>query len=142
MGVRVLEWLRTLPAFRGYGGDGEGGAVLIIQGGTVLTPETQFRRADVVVERGKIVSVGQASRVSKRAQTLDARGKFVVPGFIEAHCHVALLADGIDARYYDGNEMTDPVIPHLRALDAVHPEDPAFADLRRAGITDDQYQPW
>ncbi len=48
---------------------------------------------------------------------------------------MSLFADGIDARFYDGNEMTDPVTPHVRALDAIHPEDGAFADLRRAGIT-------
>lgn len=109
--------------------------MLVIQGGTVLTPEMQFERADVAIERGRIAAVGRVLRVKKSADVLDASGKFVVPGFVEAHCHVALFADGIDARYYDGNEMTDPVTPHLRAIDAVHPEDLAFADLRRSGIT-------
>jgi imidazolonepropionase-like amidohydrolase len=74
-------------------------------------------------------------RTPKGAEIVDASGRFVVPGLVEAHCHVSLFADGIDARYYDGNEMTDPVTPHLRAIDAIHPEDLAFADLRRAGIT-------
>jgi imidazolonepropionase-like amidohydrolase len=101
----------------------------------VLTPEMRFERADVVIERGKIAAVGRAPRIKKLADVVDASGKCVVPGFVEAHCHVALFADGIDARYYDGNEMTDPVTPHLRAIDAIHPEDLAFADLRRAGIT-------
>jgi len=109
--------------------------VICIQGGKVLTPEMRFERADVVFDRGKIVRVGPAERIVKRAEVVDGSGKYVVPGFIEAHCHVALFADGIDPRYYDGNEMTDPVTPHVRALDAVHPEDLAFADLRRAGIT-------
>jgi imidazolonepropionase-like amidohydrolase len=31
--------------------------------------------------------------------------------------------------------MTDPITPHLRALDAVHPEDPAFKELVAAGVT-------
>ncbi len=109
--------------------------MLVIQGGAVLTPEMRFRRADVSVARGRITAVGVARRVPKGAEVIDAAGRFVVPGFIDAHCHVALFADGIDVRYYDGNEMTDPVTPHLRAIDAVHPEDLAFADLRRAGIT-------
>lgn len=108
--------------------------MLVIQGGTVLTPETRFERTDVVIEGAKVVAVGR-SRKTQRAETVDARGKYVLPGLVEAHCHVALFADGIDARHYDGNEMTDPVTPHVRALDAVHPEDLAFADLRRAGIT-------
>jgi len=109
--------------------------VLLIQGGLVLTPEMRFERADVAVERGRITAVGSVRRIPKAAEIVDARGRFVVPGLVEAHCHVALFADGIDARYYDGNEMTDPVTPHLRAIDAIHPEDLAFADLRRAGIT-------
>lgn len=97
--------------------------MLLIQGGLVLTPEMRFERADVAVERGKITAVGAMRRVPKSAE------------IVEAHCHVSLFADGIDARFYDGNEMTDPVTPHVRAVDAVHPEDAAFADLRRAGIT-------
>ena len=109
--------------------------MLLIQGGFVLTPEMRFERADVAVDRGKITAVGSMRRTPKGAEIVDATGRFVVPGLVEAHCHVALFADGVDARYYDGNEMTDPVTPHLRAIDAIHPEDLAFADLRRAGIT-------
>lgn len=109
--------------------------MLLIQGGLVLTPEMRFERADVAVERGRITTVGSMRRTPRGAEIVDATGRFVVPGLVEAHCHVALFADGIDARYYDGNEMTDPVTPHLRAIDAIHPEDLAFADLRRAGIT-------
>ena len=109
--------------------------MLLIQGGLVLTPEMRFERADVAVERGKIAAVGAMRRVPKSADVIDATGRFIVPGFVEAHCHVSLFAEGIDARHYDGNEMTDPVTPHLRAIDAVHPEDLAFADLRAAGIT-------
>ncbi len=109
--------------------------MLVIQGGMVLTPDTRFERADVAVDGGKIVAVGKMPRRARTTETVDAAGRFVVPGFVEAHCHVSLFADGIDARHYDGNEMTDPVTPHLRALDAVHPEDLAFEDLRRAGIT-------
>ncbi|MCX6099942.1 MAG: amidohydrolase [Candidatus Bipolaricaulota bacterium] len=106
-----------------------------MQGGTILTRESRFERGNVVVDRGKILAVGRSPRVAKGTEIFDASGKYVIPGLVEAHCHVSLFADGIDARYYDGNEMTDPVTPHLRAIDAIHPEDLAFADLRRAGIT-------
>jgi imidazolonepropionase-like amidohydrolase len=109
--------------------------VLLIQGGLVLTPEMRFVRADVAVERGKIAAVGAMRRVPKNADVIDATGRFIVPGLVEAHCHVSLFAEGIDARHYDGNEMTDPVTPHIRAIDAIHPEDLAFGDLRRAGVT-------
>ena len=58
-----------------------------------------------------------------------------MPGLIDAHTHVGIFGDGIGWDHADGNEMTDPVTPHLRALDAVHPEDIAFKDLLEAGVT-------
>jgi imidazolonepropionase-like amidohydrolase len=58
-----------------------------------------------------------------------------MPGLIDAHCHVGLFPEGIGWEYSDGNELTDPITPHLRALDAVHPEDPAFKELVSAGVT-------
>jgi imidazolonepropionase-like amidohydrolase len=58
-----------------------------------------------------------------------------MPGLIDAHCHVGLFADGIGGEHSDGNETTDPITPHLRALDAVNPGDPAFAELLAAGVT-------
>jgi len=59
----------------------------------------------------------------------------VTPGLIDAHCHVGLFPDGIGWEHSDGNEMTDPITPHLRALDAVHPEDQAFKELVATGVT-------
>jgi imidazolonepropionase-like amidohydrolase len=54
---------------------------------------------------------------------------------IDAHCHVGLFPDGIGWEYSDGNELTDPITPHLRALDAIHPDDQAFKELVEAGVT-------
>jgi imidazolonepropionase-like amidohydrolase len=65
----------------------------------------------------------------------DATSKVVMPGLIDAHCHVGLWPEGLGEDHSDGNEMTDPITPHLRALDAVHPEDPAFKELVAAGVT-------
>ena len=54
---------------------------------------------------------------------------------IDAHTHVGIFNDGVGGGHSDGNETTDPITPHLRALDAVHPEDMAFQDVLEAGIT-------
>ena len=88
-----------------------------------------------MVEGGRIVAVGEEVEIPEDAQIYDATGKVVMPGLIDAHCHVGIFPDGIGWEYSDGNEMTDPITPHLRALDAVHPEDPAFKDLVTAGVT-------
>ena len=109
--------------------------MLAIHGGTILTPDVRIEKGTILVEGGTVAAVGADVAVPRGAEKYDASGRYVLPGLVEAHCHVSLFADGIDARFYDGNEMTDPVTPHVRALDAVHPEDAAFADLREAGIT-------
>jgi len=66
---------------------------------------------------------------------INAAGRVVTPGFIDAHCHVGIFGDSLGEIGDDGNEMTDPVTPQLRALDAVNPEDRCFADALRAGVT-------
>jgi len=109
--------------------------MLAIRGGTILTPDTRIEGGTVLIDEGKILDVGTNVDVPSDAEVIDATDKHVTPGLVEPHCHVALFADGIDYRFYDGNEMTDPATPHMRALDAIHPEDLAFADLRESGVT-------
>ena len=104
------------------------GKVMTITGGTLA-------HGAVLVEDGRIAAVGENIEIPEDAQVVDATGKVVMPGLIDAHCHVGLFPDGIGWEHSDGNEMTDPITPHLRALDAVHPEDPAFRELVAAGVT-------
>jgi len=115
--------------------DQEGETVLAIRNGTVLTPGERLENAVVLIEGGTIVDVGANVEVPDGVDTIDATGKTIIPGMIDAHCHTGLFADGVGWGQSDGNEMTDPITPHLRAIDAIHPEDIAFRDLREAGIT-------
>lgn len=89
----------------------------------------------VLVENGKIAAIGKDLAIPEDAQVFDVAGKVVMPGLIDAHTHVGIFNDGVGGGHSDGNEVTDPITPHLRALDAVHPEDMAFQDLIEAGIT-------
>ncbi len=88
----------------------------------------------VLVEGGRIVAIGDSVEIPEDVQVYDAAGKVVTPGLIDAHCHVGLFPDGIGWEHSDGNEMTDPITPHMRALDAVHPGDLGFKDLIPAGV--------
>lgn len=106
-----------------------------IKGATILTPEDTITNGTILIENGKIAAVGADVQVPGGTDVLDATGKFVIPGMIDAHCHTGIFADGVGWNHSDGNEMTDPVMPHLRAIDAIHPEDKAFEDLREAGVT-------
>ncbi len=110
--------------------------MLAIANGKVMTiSHGTFEPGTVLVEGGRIVAVGPDGAIPAGAEVYDATGKVVTPGLIDAHCHVGLFPDGVGWEYSDGNECTDPITPHLRALDAVHPEDPAFKELVAAGVT-------
>ena len=110
--------------------------MIAITNGTILTiTQGTIESGTILVEGGRIVALGQGVVIPQDAEVYDAKGKIIMPGMIDAHCHVGLWAEGVGWDHSDGNEMTDPVTPHLRALDAVHPEDPAFQELVQAGVT-------
>lgn len=66
---------------------------------------------------------------------IDAQGGVLTPGLIDAHCHAGMFEDSLGFEGDDGNEDSDPITPHLRALDAINPFDRCFADAVNAGIT-------
>ncbi len=90
---------------------------------------------------GRIAEVGAEVRVPEGAGIIDARGRDVTPGIIEAHCHAGVHEEGLGWEGSDGNEMTDPVTPQVRAIDGANPEDKAFAAFREAGVTVAQIPP-
>ena len=109
--------------------------IAIVNAKVMTITQGTFERGTVLVDGGRIAAVGEGVEVPEGAQVYDAAGCVVTPGLIDAHCHVGVFADGIGWEHSDGNEMTDPVTPHLRALDAVNPADPAFKELMEAGVT-------
>lgn len=101
----------------------------------VMTMEQQdFSDGFVLVEDGIIREVGDMCDFHAACETISANGAFLYPGFVDAHCHLGMWEECIGAEGDDGNEDTDPVTPHLRAIDAINPADRAFADARAAGV--------
>lgn len=86
---------------------------------------------------GKITEVGEMAdyRPAAGEETLDAGGKNLFPGFIDAHCHIGMWEDGLGFEGDDGNESSDPSTPYLRAIDAVNAMDRCFTEAAQAGIT-------
>lgn len=68
-------------------------------------------------------------------EVIDGRGLTAVPGLIDAHCHVGLFGDSLGFEGDDANEDSDPIMPQLRAIDGINPQDRAFVEARKAGIT-------
>jgi imidazolonepropionase-like amidohydrolase len=94
-----------------------------------------MEKASILIENGKIVAIGEVVEVPKDAEVIDAEGKLVFPGFIDAHCHLGMWEDAIGFEGADGNESVDPVTPHMRAIDAIYPMDKTFEEAREGGVT-------
>lgn len=84
---------------------------------------------------GKIAYVGEECGAQEGDTVLDAHGGWILPGLVEAHCHVGIQEDKKGAEGDDCNEGTNPVTPWLRAIDGINPMDPAFHCAIKAGIT-------
>lgn len=91
----------------------------------------------VLVREGKIAAVGRdiALRDAQDLQRIDAAGGWVLPGLVEAHCHIGISEERVGGVGDDCNELVTPLTPSLRAVDAVNPMDSAFHNALAAGIT-------
>lgn len=89
----------------------------------------------IQIKEDKIIEVGDMNSAPQDEEILDLQGKTVYPGFIDAHCHMGMAEEGLDFEGDDLNEMTDPVSPHLRGLDAINPVNKSFPEAVDAGIT-------
>ena len=108
---------------------------MIIQGGTIhIGDGTVIEDGYIRLVGGKIIEVAPG-RYARPEELLDARGMIITPGFIDAHCHLGMWEEGLAFEGDDGNEITDPCTPQLRAIDAVNPMDRAFAEALDYGIT-------
>ena len=95
-----------------------------------------IQRGYVAFEDGKITAVGPMEELTAVAEgAMDARGGHILPGFIDAHCHLGLFGDSLGFEADDGNESTDPCTPQLRAIDGVNPLDRCFQEAREGGVT-------
>ena len=94
-----------------------------IDGGTVLMVD------------GKIAAVEDADfKPPPGTDLVDATGKWVLPGFIDAHAHLGVYEEGEGWAGRDTNELTGPVQAHVRALDAINPAEEGFRDAITGGV--------
>ncbi|MEN6635726.1 MAG: amidohydrolase [Clostridiaceae bacterium] len=108
--------------------------MLLLKNGNLHTMTQDAFLGDILIENGKIAAIG-ASLSAEGAEVVDLKGQFVLPGLIDAHCHIGMWEDGMGEEGADGNEMTDPITPELRAVDGLNPFDPCFKEAREAGVT-------
>lgn len=119
--------------------------MLYIVGGKVLTMAgnnwESWERGYVKIKGKKIYETGPMREqdgpflIPEEARVIRADGCVVMPGLIEAHCHMGITEEKKGREGNDMNENVDPVTPWLRGIDAINPMDAAFGDAVRAGIT-------
>lgn len=88
----------------------------------------------VTVCDGIITEVGKGS-TNVCSSDIDAGGKMLFPGFIDAHTHLGIVGNALGFEADDCNEETDPVTPHIMASDGINPFDYCFEEARKAGVT-------
>ena len=91
----------------------------------------------LVVADGKIVALGEEGKITipAGATIQDAAGKALMPGIVDSHSHIGISPNPLVADSSDNNEMTGPIEPALRALDAIDPADPNIRMATAGGVT-------
>ena len=114
------------------------GAATALVGATVFDGKGgRIERGTLLFRDGKLVALGGADlAIPEGFQRIDATGKFVTPGIIDAHSHLGDYPSPSVQAHSDGNEATAPTTPEVWAEHSVWPQDPGFTRaLANGGIT-------
>jgi imidazolonepropionase-like amidohydrolase len=101
---------------------------LLVRGATIWTcgPQGKIENADLLISAGKIVKVGQSLSAPADAVMIDAKGKHVTPGLIDAHSHTAGAAI---------NEGAQAVTSEVRIGDVIDSDDISIYRQLAGGLT-------
>ena len=89
----------------------------------------------ILAKNGKITAIGENIAEPEGACVIDACGRLTTPGLIDGHSHLGLFGEGYGWEGEDGNEVSDPITPHLRAIDSLNPMDEGFRAALTGGVT-------
>lgn len=97
--------------------------------------KTAFEGYDLLIEGTKISKIAPKLQGEKGLRTIDLREAHVLPGLIDCHTHLGIIEEATGKIGVDNNELSNPVTPQLRGLDAINPLDIAFQDAVKCGVT-------
>lgn len=111
--------------------------MLLIKNGHIKTMAgLELENGCVLIgDDGKIISVAAHTEAPAEASVIDAGGRLVTPGCVEAHCHIGLDNEACGWEGMDYNEIVDPITPQMRAIDSIYPQDEAFDLAVQGGVT-------
>src|SRR5581483_11107607 len=86
-----------------------------------------IKNGSIYIKNGKIAAVGQTVNAPASATVIDAGGRYVTPGIVDSHSHIALDEDV--------NEATSPITPQMKMMDAFDYTDKAIYRALAGGVT-------
>ncbi|EIN06427.1 carbohydrate esterase family 9 protein [Punctularia strigosozonata HHB-11173 SS5] len=96
-------------------------------------------KGDVLLEKGLVKTVGRIDTETLAAYsdyaTVDARGSWITPGIVDLHSHVGVEPHPALSGATDGNSLHGPILPYLRAVDALNTHDEGFRLAVAGGVT-------
>jgi len=110
--------------------------MLAIKNAKIITMNGEvIEKGDILISEGKILDVGSNLEIPKDCNIVDKTDKIILPGFVDAHTHLGIGEEDIGWAGKDYDESTDPVTPHLKAIDAINPADTGLKDAYKGGVT-------
>jgi|HubBroStandDraft_4_1064222.scaffolds.fasta_scaffold13653_2 imidazolonepropionase-like amidohydrolase len=101
---------------------------VLIKNATVMTvTHGNIQNGSIYIKDGKIAAVGATVNAPADATVIDAGGKYLTPGIVDCHSHIALDEDV--------NEATSPITPHMMMKDAFDYQDKAIYRALAGGVT-------
>ena len=101
---------------------------VVIRNATVMTvTHGNIKNGSIYIKDGKIAAVGETVNAPASAIVIDAGGKYLTPGVVDCHSHIALDDDV--------NEATSPITPHMMMKDAFDYQDKAIYRALAGGVT-------
>jgi imidazolonepropionase-like amidohydrolase len=103
---------------------------VVIKNATVMTvTHGNITNGSIYIKDGKIAAVGETVNAPASATVIviDAGGKYLTPGIVDSHSHIALDDDV--------NEATSPITPHMMMKDAFDYQDKAIYRALAGGVT-------
>ena len=111
--------------------------MLLIKNGkikTMVSPDLE-KGCILINDAGKIVAVAEYIEETLDMTIIDAMGRLVTPGCVEAHCHIGVHNSSVRWEGMDFNESSDPITPQMRAIDGINPIDETFSLAIKHGVT-------
>ncbi|KAJ7685890.1 hypothetical protein B0H17DRAFT_985428 [Mycena rosella] len=125
----------------------EGTAPVLIRNAKILTGArngTEIVFGDILLDKGVVLGVGyipNALTQLPNLKSIDAGGKWISPGIVDAHSHLGVYSAPALNGASDGNSIKAPILPWLRSIDGLNTHDDAYRLAIAGGVTTAQILP-